>query len=79
MNALLLAGMLIGGAWLVHRTNQAYDSMRTCGYRDFFKIRDQAEQCAACYRIIALLPLMFPGGALVTIAVFSYALYRRFR
>jgi hypothetical protein len=79
MNALLLTVMLCGGAWLVNQTNQAYDRMRTCRYRDYFKIRDQAERCEAGYRLIGLASLLLPSGPLVTIAVFGYALYRRFR
>lgn len=79
MTVLLLAGMLIGGGWLVHHTNQVYDSLRTCGYRDFFRLRQQAELCSAGYGVVGLASLVLPGGALVAAAVFGYALYRRFR
>ncbi len=79
MNVLLLTTMLVGGVWLVHRTDQAYDNMRTCRYRDFFRIRDQAERCEVGYRLVGLASLILPGGPLVTAAVFGYALYRRFR
>jgi hypothetical protein len=79
MNTLLLTGMLLSGGWLVHHTNLTYDSLRTCRYRDFLRLQEHAERCAAGYWLVGLTSLIFPGGALVTAAVLSYAFYRRFR
>lgn len=79
MNALMLTGMLVGGFWLVHCTDQAYDRMRTCCYRDFFRIRERAERYEVGYRLLGLFSLALPGGPVVAAAVFGYALYRRFR
>jgi hypothetical protein len=76
---LLLAGSLISGLWLVHRANETFDSIRTCRYRELPKLSRKAEGLSMGYRLIGFASLGIPGGAVVTTAVFAYALYRRFR
>lgn len=75
----LIAASLLGG-WLVHKANQAYDGMRNCyRYRDFKKIARRADTYEASYCVLGLASLVLPGGAVVPVLVFSYALYRRYR
>lgn len=75
---LLLASGALGG-WLVHKANLAYDGMKTCRYRDFYKLGRVADRYSASYAVVGLASLTLPGGPLVATAVFGYAAYRRFK
>lgn len=75
----LLIAALVSGLWLVHQANETFDSIRTCRYRELPGLSRKAEGLSMGYRLVGFASLWIPGGAVVSMAVFAYALYRRFR